>query len=83
MQSITNSDRGAGVMLAQGVLHRLGFTIQNMDGAFGPETERALREYQTARGLSVDGKLGTQTVNTLISDLWDLSDPESEGAASV
>jgi peptidoglycan hydrolase-like protein with peptidoglycan-binding domain len=45
---------GAGVTLAGGV-----------DGVFGPATERALRQFQTQRGLEVTGSVTEATANAL------------------
>ncbi|QMU56825.1 MAG: peptidoglycan-binding protein [Boseongicola sp.] len=41
---------------------RLGITA---DGDFGPGTERALREYQSANGLAVDGIAGPDTFSAM------------------
>jgi peptidoglycan hydrolase-like protein with peptidoglycan-binding domain len=35
------------------------------DGAFGPGTERALKSWQEANGLTVDGIAGPMTLNML------------------
>lgn len=35
------------------------------DGAFGPQTERAVRRYQKQKGLGVDGVVGPQTASAL------------------
>lgn len=37
-----------------------------VDGTFGPQTERAVRVYQRARGLHLDGIIGPQTASALM-----------------
>lgn len=39
----------------------LGFTGPDMDGVFGSNTDRAVRNFQKAHGLKVDGKAGPAT----------------------
>lgn len=39
-----------------------------LDGSFGAETDRAVREYQDAKGLKVDGLVGTKTIGAMIAD---------------
>jgi len=43
----------------------LGITA---DGAFGPGTERALKEWQAANGLTADGIAGPATFAKLLED---------------
>jgi peptidoglycan hydrolase-like protein with peptidoglycan-binding domain len=38
------------------------------DGAFGPGTERALKAWQTANGLTADGIAGPATLGVLLGD---------------
>ena len=40
----------------------------NVDGIYGPSTERAVRAYQQLRGLAVDGKVGRLTWEALYAD---------------
>ena len=40
-----------------------------VDGAFGPNTEAAVKAYQRERGLAVDGVVGRQTWSTLASEV--------------
>ena len=49
------------------------------DGAFGPATDRALREFQRISGLTVDGNAGRATHNALLTvytELYDTLAPE-------
>lgn len=50
-------DTGSEVSAMQSALNRAGFTT-DVDGTFGQGTESALREFQSANGLTVDGLYG-------------------------
>ena len=49
----------------QELLATAGFGPLVADGRFGPKTEAAVRAYQAAHGLEVDGKLGIKTLQSL------------------
>jgi peptidoglycan hydrolase-like protein with peptidoglycan-binding domain len=60
--------RGADVLAAQRRLRERGFTeVGTPDGLFGPATERAVRAFQKASGLAVDGILGPLTWEALFA----------------
>lgn len=40
-----------------------------VDGRFGPATQKAVREFQKAKGLTIDGKAGKQTI-TALGGIW-------------
>lgn len=48
-------DRGPLVKRLQKKLKQLGFGPVHLDGIYGKATARAVREFQTARKLGVDG----------------------------
>ncbi|MBQ6400456.1 MAG: peptidoglycan-binding protein [Clostridia bacterium] len=48
-------------------LKALGYYSGAADGDFGPATERAVRAFQKANGLTVDGKAGAKTLEKLNS----------------
>jgi len=57
--------RGDDVATLQRRLNMLGFHAGREDGIFGPQTERALREFQLNFGLAIDGQCGRATLQGL------------------
>lgn len=57
-------DSGAAVTAVQQQLAARGYTVA-VDGRFGPQTDRAVRRWQTANGLTPDGVVGPLTRQTL------------------
>ena len=55
----------ARVRVLQRRLVRAGYRLGLVDGRYGPRTERAVRSFQAARGLRVDGIAGTQILAQL------------------
>jgi peptidoglycan hydrolase-like protein with peptidoglycan-binding domain len=62
------NSRGAQVTRLQRELKAAGFNPGAVDGAFGRNTERAVRAYQARYRLQVDGVVGPRTWNKLLSD---------------
>ena len=68
MQSGTAIPRGSSgtqVKYLQQALTGLGFSAGTVDGHYGSMTEAAVREFQDAYGLTVDGKAGRLTMTAL------------------
>lgn len=57
---------GAFVKNLQGYLIASGYNIAK-DGVFGPATEGAVEDFQSSHSLTVDGKVGLNTKNKLIT----------------
>ncbi len=58
--TLQRGDAGEWVIELQQELTRNGFPVED-DGDFGPVTEAAVRDFQTAHGLTHDGIVGPQT----------------------
>lgn len=56
--------RGSDVSALQRALDRRGIAVR-VDGEFGPRTDAAVRQWQTSRGLTVDGLVGMRTRHSL------------------
>lgn len=60
--------RGEVVTLLQGALKSAGSDPDEIDGIYGSETERAIRDFQIKRGLEVNGKITEETWSTLMGE---------------
>lgn len=70
------ADGTARVRAIQQALQGAGYSPGTIDGKMGQRTQKAIREFQEAHGLSVDGKVGPKTWATLESYL-----PQAESSA--
>lgn len=66
---------GADVAELQSLLKSAGFAPGPVDGSFGPSTGKALKAFQKARGLTVNGIAGPTTV-TALKDATKPRDPK-------
>ncbi|HUG74631.1 MAG TPA: peptidoglycan-binding protein [Acidimicrobiia bacterium] len=53
--------RGDAVLALQRFLKAIGAPVGTVDGVYGPNTASAVRHFQTTRGLTVDGIVGSQS----------------------
>lgn len=68
---LRKGDTGGQVLTIQALLNGFGFRDQNgecldVDGIFGSKTEYAVKSYQRARDLTIDGIVGAQTWNRIL-----------------
>ena len=63
--TIKNGDKGTNVKTLQTKLKELGHYSGSIDGDFGPKTEKAVKAFQKASKLTVDGIAGTKTLAAL------------------
>ena len=62
---LRKGSKGEAVSRLQQGLYQLGYDPGTVDGIFGPNTERAVREFQTNNGLGADGVVGPRTWTAL------------------
>jgi peptidoglycan hydrolase-like protein with peptidoglycan-binding domain len=65
-QVLRQGSTGGPVKIMQLSLNAKGFRLVG-DGAFGPATDRALRAFQSSRGLAADGICGPRTWDALLA----------------
>ncbi|MDO5287237.1 MAG: peptidoglycan-binding protein [Actinomycetia bacterium] len=63
---VDKGDKGTSVTTAQCYLRANGYAIE-VDGVFGAKTTEAVKAFQKAKGLKVDGKVGKHTWTALLS----------------
>lgn len=72
---------GQNVLTLQQKLREAGFNPGPLDGDFGPLTDRAVRAFQRARGLDVDGVAGPATAGALGLSGFDAPPPRVDGTS--
>lgn len=60
-------DRGQEIIEIQKQLAVLQYNVGTVDGVFGPATEKAVKDFQTAKGLKVDGIVNDITYRNLLN----------------
>ncbi|WSA81770.1 DUF1906 domain-containing protein [Streptomyces sp. NBC_01799] len=65
--TVQSGSTGNLVKAAQCLLKAAGFDPGAPDGAFGPDTTTAARNFQTSKGLTADGAVGAKTWTALLS----------------
>jgi len=64
-RSVRVGERGWDVAAIQFLLRKHGSSPGTIDGGFGPNTDAAVRRFQGAHGLTVDGIVGSATLGAL------------------
>lgn len=67
MKTLRNGNRGTQVMVLQFLLNEFGFDCGDADGIFGTKTTAAVKAYQKAKGLAVDGICGKNTWTKILA----------------
>ena len=61
LKLVSPNMRGDDIKWAQNRLNELGYNAGKADGIFGPNTDKAVKAFQKANGLSQDGDIGPKT----------------------
>lgn len=64
---VKKGSKGTFVYIAQGMLRAKGYYTDTLDGDAGSNTDAAIRAYQKAKGLTVDGSCGANTWYSLFN----------------
>ena len=66
-ENLSEGSSGAQVKAAQHLLNEAGHDAGKVDGSYGTVTTTAVKAFQTAQKLTVDGKVGKQTWTALLA----------------
>lgn len=66
LNELKKGSRGEQVKTIQRLLAHMGYSKSSIDGDFGVNTDKGVRAYQKAMGLTVDGVIGGNTWNKLL-----------------
>src|SRR5687768_2832618 len=80
--NVKEGQNGATVLTAQHLLRHRGYNI-SADGDFGPATEAAVKQFQSANGLSSDGQIGPNTWPKLVVSVQQGNNSNAVRAAQV
>ena len=69
-RTLRKGDTGEDVRELQETLNKLSFWCGDQDGIFGSKTQKALKDFQTAYGLTADGILGPETRRMMGKATW-------------
>lgn len=64
---LKRGSKGSSVSVLQTLLTAKGFDTKGIDNSFGGDTEKALKKYQTSKGLDDDGVCGKDTWTMLLT----------------
>jgi hypothetical protein len=78
---IERCEKGWHVTLVQMMLAHLGYGV-DVDSYFGPQTERAVRDFQRGAELEVDGLVGPDTFTALVARVPPLA-KDSDGSGTI
>ena len=67
MKTLRKGDKGTQVRVLQWLLNENGHNAGTVDGIFGANTQNAVKAFQKAAGLSVDGVVGKNTWGKLLA----------------
>lgn len=67
MTTLRNGSKGTQVRVLQWLLNENGYNAGTVDGIFGANTQKAVKAFQKARGLEVDGVVGKNTWTKLLA----------------
>ena len=81
--TLHNGSRGEDVRILQQALIDLGYLKGKADGIFGNQTENAVRAFQAAKRLTVDGLAGTRTRELLLQSAGKQSSEKTDSATSA